>query len=289
MAVIVLKGADFSSNNIGTIDLKKPFTSTTKRMLGYYGITVDEDDDFQNAFNNFIIEMTDAGVLAKVKGLCLPFMANVAQSGSLTYAQKNAINGENFFDGDISGKLSLNSNGLKAIIGGSVAKAKMIGVVSDFTSFHYGAYNITAEEKEYSGNIKTIYGSTGKALWLVKWDTYNKPEFWTDDPRIYGDTNYCAASCLILASVNASKGSLVVNGQIASDSPITFRTGAAANPPLLQYQGETYLAETPTSSYGYASAASWALFTIGDLLTDTECVQYNNAVNKLMEAVRTYL
>ncbi len=289
MAVIILNGADFSQNNIGQIDLVLPFSKTTKEILIRYGITIDEENPFQTAFNHFVNDLMKDGVFPKIKNLCLPFMANIAKSGDLAYAQINAIDGENFFTDNISGSLAMVGNGLKAVDGGPIAHANLLGY-ADPSNMHYGAYNITPESKEISSSSKVVYGSTGKAIWLCKYNAQSSPELWVKNPtRIYGDANYASASALMLGNITAVRSSLVVNGQVAEASPTTYSTSVPDNPRVLQYSDLTYsFAEDVQTPYT-ASNASWSLFTIGDPLTDEESIAYNNAVNKLMQAVNEYL
>ena len=289
MAVIVLNGADFSQNNIGQIDLVIPFLKTTKEILARYGITVNEENPFQMAFNTFVNDLTKNGVYPKIKNLCLPFMANVAKGGDLAYAQINALDGENFFTDNISGSLAMVGNGLKAVDGGALAIANLLDYANT-KNLHYGAYNITPESKTLSTTMKVIYGGTGKSIWLAKNTSYARPELWVVNPcRIGGDENYIAASCLILGNISAARSTLVVNGQIADYSPTSFDTGADANPRVLQYSGTNYSFAEDAEHFYTASNASWSLFTIGDPLTDEESIAYNNAVNKLMQAVNEYL
>lgn len=291
MAVIVLDGADFSQNNIGQIDIKVPFLDATKGILSRYGISVNEDDSFQKAFNKFVSNLVTAGVYQKIKNLCLPFMANVSKNGDLTYAQINALDGENFFVENISESLELVNNGLKPIIGANVVTANLLDYVNPI-SMHYGAYNSTPEIR--TTKVKTIFADTGKVIWLTKWGSLNTPELWVNNPtRIYGDTNYKAASCLILGNMTAARSTLVVNGQVGEKSPTTFESSNANNPRLFEYrqgsQDVVYHSEETTSDAYAASVASWSLLTIGDALTDEESIAYNNAVNALMAAVNEYL
>lgn len=292
MAVIVLDGADFSQNNIGQIDIKVPFLDATKGILSRYGISVNEDDSFQKAFNKFVSNLVTAGVYQKIKNLCLPFMANVSKNGDLTYAQINALDGENFFVENISESLELVNNGLKPIIGANVITANLLDYANPI-SMHYGAYNITPEAKTSSSIRKIIFADTGKVLWLAK-NASNVPELWVNNPtRIYGDTNYKAASCLILGNMTAERSTLVVNGQIGEYSPTTFESSNANNPRMFEYRlgnnDIVYHSEETTSDAYAASVASWSLLTIGDALTDEESIAYNNAVNALMAAVNEYL
>lgn len=296
MAVIVLKNADFSANNIGTIDLRVDFSSLTKSMLTRYGITIDEDDDFQRAFNKFVNNLADAGLLGesgKIKSLCLPFLANIAQSGNLSYAQMNAIDGTNFFAEDISGKLQLVSNGLKPVANASLVHANILSKYPTAVGYHCGAYNITPESKELSSVNKVLFGPTMRVIWLAKYSPagVDLMIYSSGGNRLVGDSNYRSASCLVLGNIDATRSTLVVNGQIVSKDSPTFDSGNVKNPSVFQYENSqlTTYVTTETEGAYTASNASWSLLTIGDVLSDSESVLYNNEVNKLMQAVNLYL
>lgn len=278
MAVIVLPDADFSANNIGSITLKRAFLPGTKRMLSLYGLTIDEDDTLQRAFDDFVRDLTSAGLLGdsgKIKALCLPFLAD-----SLAEAQINAIDGSNFFAANLGAGVTLTSKGLKPVEGGAVEKINHTKFTGLTTSYHYAGFNITAEVSDNSGD-RNIIGRNGHIMAFQKYDNARPTILLNTGSvnRVLGDTNYKFAACLMIANLTPSKATLFCNGQKTYlDSPSYIGASVSYDPIFGDYYSITNYSAN-------CSKASWSLLSIGEALSDAESTAYNNAVNALMAVV----
>lgn len=71
--IIVLKGADFSANNIGKIDIPRELTAGQKAMLASYSKELTYEQKM--AFGTFMDALDDGGITPKIKVLCMPILA----------------------------------------------------------------------------------------------------------------------------------------------------------------------------------------------------------------------
>lgn len=297
MAVIVLENADFSANNIGSIELKKAFSPLTKKIIARYGKTVDEDDSQQIALNNFVVTLINAGLLGvtgKIKSLCLPFMGS-----EIGVATIDALSGDNFFTADVSSSLELASNGIKPIAGQSVVNVNLLNIFPTVPSnFHLAAYNTTVETQEINQSNnrpinKSVFGFG--AISSAKIETLNKvlsnSTYPTGRPAlnidmalniVVGDANYLWTKNLMIGNVTATGNSFCCNGQIVKNTTPSQKSGWN-NPIFGIYNGSTY-ADLTAINATYTKA-NWGLLSIGDALTDAECQTYNNAVEELFSSI----
>ena len=285
--IIVLKGADFSANNIGQIEMAIPFADRTKEMLGYYGITVDESNSFQSAFNAFVMSLQSAGIFEKLKAICLPFMASVSKGGALSYAQINALDGSNFFVSDISGSLKLENKGLTPVANGNVTQVLIKGLV-EATNIHIGCYNITTESDELYNEApaaKYMFGRGGVFYGIAKnfpGSGSYAPALFTADRTLYGDTNYRNSSAFICINGTSEKVNIFTNGQKTEESATL--SGYLSNPNFLVYDSATYNA-TPSQNNTYCKAA-YSVVTVGHALSDSQVSVLTDAINKFMGVVK---
>ena len=93
--IIVLKGADFSANNIGKIEIPRDLTEKQKQMLANYSKNLSYEQKM--AFGTFMNTIDDNGITPKIKVLCMPILAgdkseafvNLVTARRLTLAQAN--------------------------------------------------------------------------------------------------------------------------------------------------------------------------------------------------------
>lgn len=71
--IIVLKGADFSANNIGKIEIPRDLTEKQKQMLANYSKNLSYEQKM--AFGTFMNTIDDNGITPKIKVLCMPILA----------------------------------------------------------------------------------------------------------------------------------------------------------------------------------------------------------------------
>ena len=289
MAIIVLQNADFSANNIGTIDIPKPFSNLTKQILGRYKIEIDENDSFQKSFNSFILSLDNSGLIgSKIMSLCLPFMANITQSGSLQYAQMNALTGDNFFDENVYGSLILERGGLKPVIDQPVRKIKMVGLGITATNCSYACYNSTPETvyvESDDPNTNFVFGENGTTNGLCKCRKGRPRFYYKAGGEISGDSNYTSVPCPMVGIARMDNVSLICNGQITT-STVTYQIGTDKDPIFGSISGTSY----NYNSLGfYPTEAAWSFLSIGTSMSDQEAALYCDKINSLMEAARPYL
>lgn len=286
--IIVLQNADFSKNNIGKVDLNVPFIGRTKTILSYYGVTVDEKDVFQKEFNKFVVKLQNEGIFDKLKGLCLPFMANIAQNGNLSYAQINAVNGENFFTSNISGSLKLENGGLKAVAEGVAVCYANGNIMSN--NAHFGAYNITEETPIYSedGTLapRYIFGRAIPAMYgLCKMQKKHSAPGLLDGSIdwVTGDPRYASASCFICCNITQDVSKLFVNGQKTEKKLEITNVSKTDSARVFQYTGNVYDPENVGNDC-YCRAA-YSVLTYGEALSDDQTTVLTDAITVLMRAV----
>lgn len=298
MSTIILRGADFSENNIGKIDLQLPFDVLTKSTLSRNGIVIDETNLFQKELDRFFNTLRRNGLVgdsnAKIKSLCLPFLSTIAQSGDTAYAQLNVLNGENFFTTDIQGSLSVVSKGLAAVPDAASKNINLTPYVT-YDDYHLSAYNITNEPYAQTGPAdyfsKFMIGSQGRTYGLVKnyGAHYPSPFVYINiSDRLTGDANYGIVPCLHIANFT-TKVNLFVNGQKTERETPTFPDTSLRNPKFLVYTMANYTDDPSAESNKGYSKASYSVISLGKSLTDEQSVIFNNAVNDLMSAVNAYL
>lgn len=289
MAVIVLKGADFSADNIGKIIFKKSLSKITETVLSRYGVTPDVDNPLHQATDHFIRVLSAKNIIGengKIKNLCMPFLS---ANGDIAHAQINALTGNSFFDTTITESLNFVKGGLRPIVGQNVANLNLKSFYPSFPScgLHFAGYNITDEAK--SSDARWIFGNFGKALGLQKHGTNGNPIFMIHaqgDKRLEGDPKYGMSSCFIVANAKQDVATLFCNGQkTEKKNPTWYSESAWGNPPFGAYNGNFDGKYVQRGGMDTTTEASWALLSLGDALTDEESVIFNNEVGKLMVVV----
>lgn len=293
MSIIVLRGADFSQNNIGKIDLPIPFNGFTIRALELNNIVINEEDGFQKRVNSFFQFLLDSEIIgsenAPLKSLALPFLSLVSGDGATSLAQQNVLNGANFFTTDIEGSLSVVDKGFKVVEGGVSTKMNLVDYV-DASSFHVAGYNITDVIPYEPKASEFITGQCGVHYGLQKnRSTSDSPAGYLTGPNaLYGDSNYAIIPCLLVLNATTDRCSLITNGQITQQSPATYAGTSLSNPFMFTYRQSVYTT-IPDNANGAIATASYSLLSGGKAMSDEQSISYNNAVNELMIAVNTYL
>ena len=71
--IVVLKGADFSANNLGQINISGDARTQTMTMLGYFHKTFTKEQRI--AIDEFVAKLQDLGIWDKITNLYLPIIA----------------------------------------------------------------------------------------------------------------------------------------------------------------------------------------------------------------------
>lgn len=88
--IVVLKDADFSANNIGTIEIPYELSQSTKDLLTHL-TKYDEEDREAIRLDMFLKALNSASWKSKIKFLCLPAFAS-----TISECFYNIIDGENY-------------------------------------------------------------------------------------------------------------------------------------------------------------------------------------------------
>lgn len=290
MAIIILSGADFSTNRVRKINIFNGYSATTKSVFNMTGIVEDENNVYQRAVNDFVNSLVDAGLWGngKISALCLPFLSELGTSG-VTTAQKNIINGQNFFATSVEGSLSVYNHGLKAIPDAEVVRINIMDYCST-GNIHLAAYNITSEPKEYTTSsgkaAKVVFGPIGYLMGLYKQNEH-KPSFvYKPGNEVNGDSNYAENTCMLSVSI-PSDGypHLYVNGQETVGLNNTPNGQSINNNPKFGCIETNYTDDT-TRIAGFYCKSSFGLLSCGGSLTAEEMGVYTEATNTLMEIVK---
>ena len=135
--ILVLKGADFSANNIGKIDLPRELSDFTKAALSASGNTSLSDEQ-KLALDNFFINIgavSNTGIWRKIKVLFLPILAADKERAFTNYVGNTRISATlsnwDFADG-----------ALKAIDNSAGSSVRLFESVKfDFTDTTVGFYD----------------------------------------------------------------------------------------------------------------------------------------------------
>lgn len=142
--IIVLKGADFSANNIGKIEVPRELDVRTKELLSRYSATLDTNKQY--AVDDFVTGLYNNGLADKITCLLLPCL-----SSSLEEAMVNALTGENMGVLNSSYWL-LRNKGLvqTSIVYNTTEAITRIGAYVDvpINNSHYAVFN--SESYEYT-------------------------------------------------------------------------------------------------------------------------------------------
>lgn len=296
MATIVLNGADFSENNLGTIDVE--FSPATRRLLSMFDIVEDESDTLQKSINLFVNKLVSSGLWGeKIKALCLPFLSEIAHSGDLSYAQKNVIDGNNFFASDIAGSLILSAHGLKASYGANpVVYANFKGIVNSPDDYHVAGFDVSAEERASNDAVKFIFGGDfGHCYGLC---TMKATGTNTMNPAFYVRSNNTVASNLIYeqnhliignfkkTGVSTSVQQLFYKGILNNKDNGAYDDYSNNNPKMFAYSNTQYQDGGATTNA--VARASFGILSMGLSLNEDECKAFEDAASALMSAVMNH-
>ncbi len=308
MAVIVLKNADFSANNIGKINIFLGFSDLTKSVFTRYGIVADKENPMQISVDSFINTLDNNNLWGtKIKALCLPFLTNMSSNPNLEDACSNVIvDNEPFFNTNIS-SLQLYHNGLKPIAGQPRAEifVNYRGYHrADNSNFHAASFTLEEETVVTYTNPSTGVGSpVDKFIFdflprmLGSSITTTNIFMLAPQNRTYCDVNYVNKPIMRIVNYNDSLGDKTgegyCNGQkvISQNNTLYNSTGDFIAIKFGLYQNGTYGDDTTelTSSSTGTITVPTGLLSVGSYLTSEEAIIYTNAANELIAAVHTYL
>lgn len=273
--IITLKDADFSANNIGTIDVPYEISAETKALLTHltkYGedsMQAKRLDMFLNAFNN-------ASFKSKIKVLCLPVFGS-----SLSECFYNIIDGDNVSPATVD-LIEVKTGGFgfkSTFVPNSdyntgarfFALMDKVGESGNAFSFSTGVYTtISASDTNFIGISQTPYLSvSGSQVKLGSGTNYKTTT---------ADTNHVGSRGLRSVSTDGSTSLLLDYCGLAGTGTET---------------GETFSAKTIPSAARYLplaynfgdtkyNANDVSMFYVGNFLTQQEMADFRTIVDSLM-------
>ena len=275
--IIKLPTADFSANNIGTVDLRTAVSPTTQAVLDYYGKTWTFAQ--QLAIEDFLLKKEAWTFKTKIKKLVLPILGQAQTiTGGLT-------NVKGFYDlitqailpvtygGAYTATRQIVANGLvdTRLTTGAALDALFMnfGTPTSWQDTHFGAYY----HKTRNENLKILISEGGSGYNLESGKStlgFGNVVTANFDPNSY------ATKGLRLMSYNG-----------------TTITGIAANLSFASISGSGAISKTGDfvpyllNRYNVTDDITLSLMTFGNALTQPESVIYNNDINVLMDALWT--
>lgn len=158
--ILINKNANYSNERIGVVDVKMELLDKTKEILARYSRGLSNAET--NAFNLFIYEMEQQGLLAKLQLMCLPILAANVQE-----AMQDAFDGTNcgysISDGeiDLNASLTLEDKAIKVIPDAPTVRLKYKSYIDLRNSSQ-----ITYIHKCYSGSVILGWGSAARYVFL---------------------------------------------------------------------------------------------------------------------------
>lgn len=275
--IIVLNKADFSQNNIGKITLPEetyqllPITTEVlSRFTTQFSITQ------QKAVDTFFRQLSNAGILSKIKVLLLPLLA-----ANINEACMNVLDGELAVTGKDS--LTLTSRkGIKPIVGKPLAhlnndKEEILHIATYVNSIGSYVENSGTKQTQFALSNST-YLSMGKNAT----NSNTQPAVQISTKKLVFDINYANNNSSMIASYSKSEGKLLgsVGGEVKNlqfsetfDAKVVFYVG--------QYTGGSYNDETNNFA---AMKSEQSIIALGDYVDESQHLAYNLALETLNSA-----
>ena len=188
--IFVLKNADFSANNIGTIPLDIEVHEETELIAARFaGMT----DNTKSHLNIFVDRLIKAGIYSKLKHLMLPLVA-----GNVTDALQNVLTAEKEVIAD-TGYAAISSKGITFTGPGFLSLNPAIQ--SSQANFSYGCAVV---------NVATPTASTSERIVTLSSESSATSQF----PRGYVDVGSVVTTLHMKAANETGADSLFVNGAV---------------------------------------------------------------------------
>lgn len=275
--IIKLPTADFSVNNIGSVELRTAVSPTTQAVLDYYGKTWTLQQQF--AIEDFLLKKEAWSFKTKIKRLVLPILSQIEPSIA-KFAQPKA-----FYDlisqaivattygGSYTTSRQIVANGLiDTRLTTNVANDTLtvnFGTPTSWQNVHYGLYF----HKTRNESLKIISSDGGTGFQVES------------GKSLLGFPNTITA--------NFDPNSYTTKGLRLMSYDGTNITGLAANLPFASISGSGTISKTGDfapyllNRYNVTDDVTLSLMSFGDALTQPETVIYNNDIDILMNALWT--
>lgn len=284
--IIKLSGADFSTSNIGTVDLRTAPNSTAQALLDVYGKTTWTLEQ-KLAIEDFLTSFNAASYKTKIKRLLMPILAPVTTSisGSTPKMLYDVASGTN----------------LSMQYGGAYTAGQAQIVANGFTwvTFTQSNNNAMYFLQNLSGSLN--YNNVHIGLYGQKLNASGSSAKWLSGTSLVDfNIDNTLASIGGTASSNKATGNFDSNTLYSRGLRIfslngTTMSGLSAGLPLASTSLVGTVSVTYTDTIALLNRYSTdnnlnttiSMITIGDALTQIETVAYNTIVESLMSKLWT--
>lgn len=283
--IIKLKNADFSTKNIGMINLKRDLSSETKAIIAKFTRTLSRDQQF--ALQDMTDSLKEAGLWGKISNLYMPILAG-AVGESLTNIKTLSVDAT-----PDSAIYTIDSNGLNKAAGSSESSIVLLN--GSQQNLHLLGYNTTVlpannvrdhESDVIAGAMNNSDGTLTIARYAF--DKYGQSLCYTGVGTSAKTVSLNAPSAVFVLTPCFHGVSQTTLGNIA----MGYGTNIALKETPIDADG-TYtdfpvrILGTPTHSLG--AYGTWGLFSIGSGLSLTECKTYQGIVDTFMDAMGVFV
>lgn len=277
--ILINKNANYSNERIGVVDVKMELLDKTKEILARYSRELSNAET--NAFNLFIYEMEQQGLLAKLQLMCLPILAANVQE-----AMQDAFDGTNCgystSDGeiDLNASLTLEDKAIKVIPDAPTVRLKYKSLVDLRNSSQ-----ITYIHKCYSGSVILGWGNAARYILLREKNGNTSCVTNMSQIGVYGSIS---DNSIFLSSQDMENVHIMRGKQYAfqshdkgSEAETNWRVDGNY---FGVRQNATYVDYSDSIDTWMYSRSSVGLIAIGSSLTKDEMLILKSSMDKMMSA-----
>ena len=255
-----------------------PVQAETTAILSRYTKTVSQAH--QNALNTFVYALKNAGVYNKINYLSLPFLAT-----DVSEAMQDAL-GSGMTVSNTSSIL-LQNNTISPIVGEPIAIVNSTSIIN--TDAHVSFYSVdaaTVPTGKWDVGMSRKKLSIGKKIDSKIGMQYNADVRWQPSEV---ESFMSLAGTHVIGIGSTSGIAMSVNGTYVADTNAEIQAGSTNTTQLFQNvstNSNTYSdGTTTTGAYNSSSVYKYGLLSIGNALSQTEAIAFNNAVTALMNVI----
>ena len=279
--IIVLKGADFSANNIGKVDVSSVLSDRTKKIVARFSKNLSDYTQF--ALQELIDWLDSEGILSNMDALYLPCLAGTLEEAFVNVA-KSPFNTDIVLDSEI---FELKSNGVRVKSSGVTNKGIQLTCTAPVKDMHLLWYNT----EEYAKVLDIVYPIGGTNNF-----SFSPGE---KDKEFTGGTPQCELGGYNIGTLSGGRmnnSGIVTAGKSLkgiNHKDIDSLNGLKMYSPgmtMTKFNNEINYASMTNSMGAFnisginnnAMLIPHGVFSLGRGLTDVQVIQYNEKINKLM-------
>lgn len=264
--ILILKGADFSANNIGQIEISRKFQEETIAILSKYTKILTQEQNY--AIDTFVVSLKSLGIYSKLYSIVLPILAN-----DKTEALKNALSGNVAFGGNLNG-ISFGGNALGVIQDANKATLLSPGIFGN--NMTIAVYVATKDHTDKS-IARPLIGRSNSG----SGNFYQLRNVGDNAENVASQSN--GGTNLFTSTANAKSIVLSDNGTTST----LACDGASRLYTLTQQNSENTTAfnfgvYTELTYTGRYTKDTMSLIALGTALSNEECISFSNAISNLM-------